>query len=110
MRFVFLNLKIGRRPPMSNMELLRLLVYFGAGIVQDFIFTMHVRYVVKKKIIPAVACSFLTVFASMIILYNILKDLDYNRNMLAIFVYSCGIAMGTYLAMIIPNNDKTVAS
>jgi len=35
----------------------------------------------------------------MVVLYNILNELDSQRSILAILIYSVGIATGTYLAM-----------
>jgi len=81
------------------MEILTLVIYFVVGVVQDFFFTLNTKYVAKEKVAPAVFFSFLTVLMSMMVLYNILTQLDSERSILAIVVYSCGIASGTYLAM-----------
>jgi len=78
---------------------LRLIIYFVVGVVQDFFFTLNSRYVAKDKIIPAVIFSMLTVLMSMLVLYNILSELDPEKGIVAIIVYSLGIAMGTFLAM-----------
>jgi uncharacterized protein YebE (UPF0316 family) len=76
-----------------------LVVYFIAGIVQDFLFTLNVKYVAKDRIIPAVVFSFATVLVSMLVLYSIITKLDSERSIVAIIVYSTGIACGTFLAM-----------
>ena len=78
---------------------LELIVYFIAGVVQDFLSTLNWRYVAEKKIIPAMIFSFLTVAVGMVVLYNIVKDLDPQKSILAIIVYCGGIAVGTFLAM-----------
>jgi len=88
------------------MEIITLAVYFLVGIVQDFFFTMNTKYVAEKKTLPAVVYSFLTVVMSMLVLYNILSELDPNKSILAIIIYSCGIATGTLLAMKIPSLKK----
>ena len=87
-------------------EILRLILYFTVGIVQDFFFTLNTRYIAREKVLPAVFYSFLTVLISMLILYNILTALDAERSILAIIVYSLGIATGTYVAMKLPGRKK----
>jgi uncharacterized protein YebE (UPF0316 family) len=84
------------------MTIITLVVYFCVGVIQDFFFTMNLRYVAKEKVLLAVIFSFLTVAMSMLVLYNIVKDIDISSGVLAIIVYSCGIAGGTYIAMKIP--------
>ena len=84
------------------MELITLVVYFFVGVVQDFFFTMNFKYVAREKVVPAVIFSFLTVLMSMLVLYSILKDIDSQRSILAIVVYSAGIAVGTFAAMKMP--------
>lgn len=86
--------------------ILSLIIYFIVGIVQDFFFTMNTKYIAREKVVPAVFFSFLTVLMSMLVLYNILSDLDASRSIPAIIVYSCGIAVGTYLAMKFPKLKK----
>ena len=91
-----------------NMEinLVKLAMYFIVGVVQDFFFTMNSKYIARDKVLPAVAFSFLTVLISMVVLYNILSELDSEKSILAIIVYSCGIAIGTYVAMRLPGTKK----
>ncbi|MEK7664909.1 MAG: hypothetical protein AAB361_02085 [Patescibacteria group bacterium] len=79
--------------------ILKLAIYFIVGVVQDFFFTLNSRYVAEKKVWPAVAFSFLTILMSMVVLYNILNEINSEQSILAIFIYSLGIALGTYLAM-----------
>ena len=76
-----------------------LLIYFFAGVLQDFVFTLNLRFVNKEKIFPAVITSFLITLISLFVLYNILTRLDSQRTLLAIITYAAGIATGTYLAM-----------
>jgi len=76
-----------------------LIIYFLVGIIQDFLFTLNVKYVAKEKVIPAILSSFATVFVSMMVLYNIITKLDSERSIIAIIIYSVGIATGTFLAM-----------
>ena len=84
------------------MQILTLVIYFLVGVVQDFFFTMNSKYIAREKVLPAVVFSFLTILMSMLVLYNILKDIDSERSITAIIVYSCGIAVGTYVAMKTP--------
>lgn len=84
----------------------KLVIYFLVGVVQDFFFTLNTKYVAEKKVWPAVAFSFLTILMSMVVLYNILNEIDSERSILAIIVYSCGIALGTYVAMRFPTFRK----
>ncbi len=79
--------------------ILKLIVYFIVGTVQDFFFTLNSRYIAEKKVWPAVCFSFLTILMSMVVLYNILNEINSEQSILAIFIYSLGIAFGTYLAM-----------
>lgn len=88
------------------MEILTLAVYFLVGVVQDFFFTMNSKYIAKEKVLPAVIFSFLTILMSMLVLYNILKDINSETSIIAIVVYSCGIAVGTFVAMKIPSLKK----
>jgi len=80
-------------------EILTLTIYFFAGVVQDFFFTLNSKYIAQNKVGLAVIFSFLTILMSMLVLYNILSELDSQRGLLSIIVYSFGIAVGTYLAL-----------
>jgi len=82
------------------------IIYFLAGVLQDFLFTINLRYVAKDKIFMSVFTSFLTVVVSMIALYNIVTQLDPSNGYAAIIVYCLGIATGTYLAMKLKINSK----
>ena len=88
------------------MEILTLVIYFIVGVVQDFFFTMNFKFVAKEKVLPAVFFSFLTVLMNTLVLYNILSEIDSEKSILAIVVYSCGIAVGTYVAMKMPKFKK----
>ena len=79
--------------------ILLFIIYFFAGVLQDFLFTVNLRYVAKDKIFMSVATSFLTVVVSMLALYNIVTQLDPANGIPAIIIYCLGIASGTYLAM-----------
>ena len=81
------------------MDFYYLIIYFIAGIVQNFIFTLHLRYTAKDKIMFSVISSFFGVLLAWLVFYNILTQLDSQKTILAIVIYSAGIASGTYLAM-----------
>jgi uncharacterized protein YebE (UPF0316 family) len=79
--------------------LMQFLVYFLAGVLQDFLGTLNMRYIAKNKIFWSVITSFLVTVVSLIVLYNILTSLDAQRSIIAIIVYALGIASGTFFAM-----------
>lgn len=79
--------------------IIKLIIYFIVGVIQDFFFTLNSRYIAKDKIVPAVIFSLLTVLMSMLVLYNILNELDPEKSIISIIIYSFGIATGTFLAM-----------
>lgn len=83
-----------------------MVIYFFVGVAQDFFFTLNSRYIAEKKTGPAVLFSFLTILMSMLVLYNILSDINSETSILAIVVYSCGIATGTFVAMKVPSFKK----
>ena len=87
-------------------EVLTLVLYFVVGVVQDFFFTLNTKYVSERKIIPAVVFSFLTVLVSVWVLYDIINSIDKTSGIVAIIVYSLGIASGTFLAMKVPKFRK----
>ena len=78
---------------------MQFLIYFLAGILQDFLLTLNWRFMAKDKAILASLFSFLTTIISFVVLYNILTRLDQERSIIAIVIYSFGIATGTFLGM-----------
>ena len=76
-----------------------LIVYFFAGVLQDFLFTLNIKYVAVNKIILAMLTSFLITVVNLVVLYNILIAMDSQRSIAAIVIYAAGIATGTLLAM-----------
>ena len=76
-----------------------LILYFLAGVLQDFLVTLNWRYVSKEKIFPAVMFSFLATIVSFTVVYNIVTALDPNKSLVAIIVYSLGVGAGTLLGM-----------
>lgn len=78
---------------------MQFIIYFIAGVVQDFLLTLNWRFMAKEKAILASIFSFLTTIVSLVVLYNILTRLDQERSIIAIIVYSLGIATGTFLGM-----------
>ena len=78
---------------------MQFIIYFVAGVIQDFLLTLNWRFMAKDKAILASLFSFLTTIISFVVLYNILTKLDQERSIIAIVVYSLGIAAGTFLGM-----------
>jgi len=79
--------------------ILQLIAYFFAGVLQDFLFTLNIKYVAVNKIILAMITSFLITVVNLVVLYNILTVMDSQRSIFAIVIYAAGIATGTFLAM-----------
>ncbi|MDD3086915.1 MAG: hypothetical protein PHH45_03220 [Patescibacteria group bacterium] len=75
------------------------LIFFVAGIVQDFVVTLNWRYIAKEKVLLASLFSFLTTVITLGVLYSILTRLDETRSIPAILAYSIGVATGTFIAM-----------
>jgi uncharacterized protein YebE (UPF0316 family) len=76
-----------------------LILYFLAGVIQDFLFTLNLRYVAKNRIVSALITSFLVTVVNLYALYNILTQFDSQKTIAAIIVYALGITTGTFLAM-----------
>ena len=79
--------------------ILQLLAYFFAGVLQDFLFTLNIKYVAVNKVILAMLTSFLITMVNLVVLYNILATMDSQRSITTMMVYAAGIAVGTLLAM-----------
>jgi len=75
------------------------ILFFLAGILQDFLGTINMRYIAKGKVYFSVITSFLVTVVSMSVLYNILTKMDSQRSLLAIVIYAAGIGTGTFFAM-----------
>ncbi|MBI2613969.1 MAG: hypothetical protein HYW62_04320 [Candidatus Levybacteria bacterium] len=82
------------------------LIYFLAGVLQDFLVTLNWRFISKDKILPAVTFSFLATVVSFTVLYNIVTKLDPNKSIAAIVIYSFGVGVGTLLGMKIKHGFK----
>ena len=76
-----------------------LILYFLAGVLQDFLLTLNWRFINKERAIPAAFFSFAVTVVTMLVLYNILTQLDKQRSIVAIIVYALGIGIGTILGM-----------
>jgi uncharacterized protein YebE (UPF0316 family) len=85
--------------PLPLINMTYLVLYFLAGILQDVLFTLNIRFVTLRKTLWAVISSFLVVIVSMFVLYNILARLDEQRSIAAIISYAAGVAVGTFFAM-----------
>lgn len=76
-----------------------LILYFFAGILQDFLLTLNWRFIAKHKVAPAVVMSFLVTIISLFVIYDIILRLDSDRSILAIIIYAAGVATGTFFGM-----------
>ncbi|MFA5173141.1 MAG: DUF5698 domain-containing protein [Candidatus Paceibacterota bacterium] len=77
----------------------KFLIYFIAGICQDFLVTINWRFVAKEKIFPAAATSFIFTIVNLLVLYNIVNELNPEKSTLAIVIFALGISTGTILGM-----------
>lgn len=75
------------------------LLYFIAGVLQDFLFTLSLRFVNKNNPYKAGSTAFLETVITLTILYQILNNLEGSKTILAIFIYAFGIGTGTIVAM-----------
>ena len=75
------------------------IIYFLAGLLQDFILTLNLRFIAKDKVIPAAISSFIVTIITLLVIYNILTQLETQKTIIAIIVYALGIGVGTFLAM-----------
>ncbi len=76
-----------------------MILYFIAGIVEDFLFTLSIRFVARGQALWASTCAFLQTIILVGVIYNILKQLDSQRSIVAIIIYALGIGTGTLLTM-----------
>jgi len=76
-----------------------LIIYFLAGVLQDFLLTLNWRFIAKEKAISAAIFSFAVTVVTMLVLYNILTQLDRQRSITAIIAYALGIGLGTILGI-----------
>lgn len=83
-----------------------LLIFFVAGVVQDFVVTLNWRFIAKEKIFLASFFSFLTTMITLLVLYSILTKLDQTRSIPAIIIYALGVATGTLIAMKVKIGEK----
>ena len=77
----------------------KLIIYFLAGVLQDFLLTLNWRFLAKGRTIPAAFFSFIVTVVSMLVLYNIITRLDESRSIIAIIIYALGVGTGTVLGM-----------
>lgn len=76
-----------------------LFLYFIAGVVQDFFFTLNMRFTAKGKAFYAGVFAALEILMIMLVFYNILSGLDEERSIVSIIVYAFGIGVGSYLGV-----------
>ncbi|OGD65251.1 hypothetical protein A2215_01005 [Candidatus Berkelbacteria bacterium RIFOXYA2_FULL_43_10] len=83
-----------------------LILFYLAGVLQDFLLTLNWRFIAKERTAYAVLFSFLTTVISMLVIYNIITRLDSDRSIIAILIYALGIATGTLIAMKVKIGEK----
>ncbi len=75
------------------------LLYFFAGLLQDFLWTLNVRFIVKSRLVLAGSSSVLATLVTMVVLYSILTRIEDERSIIAIVIYALGVGAGTVFAM-----------
>ena len=83
-----------------------LILYFFAGVLQDFLLTINWRFIAKERAMPSAIFSFIGTLVSMVVLYTIITQLDQERSALAILVYAIGVAVGTMIGMKVKIKSK----
>ena len=83
-----------------------LIIYFLAGVLQDFLLTLNFRYISRGKTVAATISSFIVTIVSLVVLYDIITRLHSQKSIIAIVVYASGIATGTFLAMKVKKGFK----
>ena len=75
------------------------LLYFVAGLIQDFMWTLNVRFIDHDKSVKAAVTSFLGTVITVTVLYNILNQSELQESIVAILIYAGGVASGTLLGL-----------
>ena len=76
------------------------LIFFIVGVIEDFIGTMTLRYLIAKRIWATTISTFAITIISLAVFYGIFIKIEEDpKRFLAILVYSLGISVGTFLAM-----------
>ena len=76
-----------------------LLIYFVVGLIQDFIWTLNIRFIDHDKIFRAALTSFLGTVITTAVIYDILTRLEKEESIVAIVIYAAGVASGTFFWM-----------
>ena len=74
-------------------------LYFLAGIIIDFLFTLYVRFVAEKKAFFAALFTGINAFINFFVFYDVLSRLQGQKSIIGIACYALGIGVGTFLAM-----------
>ncbi len=77
--------------------IIKLFLFFVAGVIQTVFSIIIIRYVTKEKAIHAAAITFLSSLIQLGVLASILSDIQ--NSVLSIFIFSLGIAIGAYLGI-----------
>ena len=72
------------------------IIYFFAGILNNILFTLHIRFIDHDKSLRASAAAFGVSVLSLTVLFSILTQVEGLRG---IIWYGFGVAVGTFVAM-----------
>ena len=78
-----------------------ILIYVLVGILEDFLGTLCLRFVIHERTALAVGTTFVITIISLLVFYSIFVKLNTQtgQGIADIVAYSIGIAIGTYLGM-----------
>lgn len=84
-----------------------LIIYFIAGMAQEFLYTLSIRFISKEKAIASAITVFFASLVVLIVFYNIVMFLDPKESIISIIVYAAGVATGVFLAVKLKVEKKT---
>lgn len=76
-----------------------LILYFFAGVAQNFLFILNMRFVQRGHTLLVGFFSFWVSMLSVWVLYDIITRINQSRSIIAIVIYSFGFAAGSFTAM-----------
>jgi len=77
------------------------IAYLFIGILEDFLGTLTLRFVLKERVLWAVFTTFVITIISLLVFYSIFVKLNTQtrEGIVDIVVYSIGVSLGTLIAM-----------
>lgn len=73
------------------------ILYFGVGIILEFLSTLYIRFVAEKHSIKAASISFINTILVIGMIYSIIESINTQHNYVSLVIYAAGVGAGTYL-------------